>query len=58
MEVHGRIRAEFNRGQAILLRGSVRDVIRVGTVLLAQCETEPCIGATPRAVEVWLEASL
>ena len=30
MEVHGRIRAEFNRGRAILLRGSVRDVIRVG----------------------------
>jgi hypothetical protein len=58
MEVHGHIRAEFNRGRAILLRGSVRDVIRVGTVLLAQCETEPCIGATPRAVEVWLEASL
>jgi hypothetical protein len=28
------------------------------TVLLAQCETEPCIGATPPAVEVWLEASL
>src|SRR5262249_6674900 len=28
------------------------------TVLLAQCETESCIGATPRAVEVWLEASL
>jgi uncharacterized NAD(P)/FAD-binding protein YdhS len=28
--VHGRIRAEFNRGRAILLRGSVRDVIRVG----------------------------
>jgi uncharacterized NAD(P)/FAD-binding protein YdhS len=30
MEVHGRIRAEFDRGRAILLRGSVRDVIRVG----------------------------
>jgi hypothetical protein len=28
------------------------------TVLLAQCETEPCTGARPLAVEAWLEASL
>jgi hypothetical protein len=34
------------------------DTERYETVLLGQCETEPCIGATPRAVEVWLEAGL
>ena len=29
MDVHGRIRAEFNAGRAILLRGWVRDVMRM-----------------------------
>jgi hypothetical protein len=28
------------------------------TVLLTQCETEPCAGVRPLAVEAWLEASL
>ena len=27
------------------------------TVLLAQCETEPCVGTTPRTLKAWLEAA-
>jgi uncharacterized NAD(P)/FAD-binding protein YdhS len=30
MEVHGRLKAEFNEGRAVLLRGAVREVTRKG----------------------------